>query len=138
MTAEARTAVLEDLAWRRMIADHTDLDALREIARGDCVHHAGDLVGVPRQVLDELVHGTDGARPTPLSVVTTQAPTGAALGADPMEFILAGGDDHALLATFPGTGSVPEGWQVIGAVSEGDGVTVDGASYDGSTGWTHF
>jgi hypothetical protein len=29
-TAETRAAVLDDLAWRRMIADHTDLDALRE------------------------------------------------------------------------------------------------------------
>ena len=28
-TPDARTAVLDDLAWRRMIADHTDLDALR-------------------------------------------------------------------------------------------------------------
>jgi tyrosyl-tRNA synthetase len=28
-TPEARAAVLDDLAWRRMIADHTDLDALR-------------------------------------------------------------------------------------------------------------
>ena len=28
-TPESRTAVLDDLAWRRMIADHTDLDALR-------------------------------------------------------------------------------------------------------------
>ena len=26
---------------------------------------------------------------------------GAALGADPMQFILGGGDDHALVATFP-------------------------------------
>ena len=61
---------------------------------------------------------------------------GAALGADPIQFILGGGDDHALLATFPGT--VPEGWQVIGSVSAGDGVTVDGAPYDGPTGWSHF
>jgi tyrosyl-tRNA synthetase len=28
-TSDARTAVLDDLAWRRMIADHTDMDALR-------------------------------------------------------------------------------------------------------------
>ena len=62
---------------------------------------------------------------------------GAALGADPLGFILGGGDDHALLATFP-AGSVPEGWAVIGAVSEGSGVTVDGEAYDGPTGWTHF
>ena len=61
---------------------------------------------------------------------------GAALGADPIQFILGGGDDHALLATFPD--AAPEGWQVIGSVSEGAGVTVDGAPYDGPTGWTHF
>ena len=72
--------------------------------------------------------------PEPLQAV------GAALGADPLQFILGGGDDHALLATFP-DGAVPEGWPVIGAVAEpGDGpaVTVDGAAYDGPTGWTHF
>ncbi len=62
---------------------------------------------------------------------------GAALGADPLGFILGGGDDHALLATFP-PGSVPEGWSVIGAVTAGAGVTVDGEEYDGPTGWTHF
>ena len=61
---------------------------------------------------------------------------GAALGADPIEFILGGGDDHALLATFPD--AAPAGWHVIGAVAAGSGVTVDGAAYDGPTGWTHF
>ncbi len=63
---------------------------------------------------------------------------GAALGADPMQFILGGGDDHPLLATFPDAAAVPDGWPVIGAVAEGEGVTVDGAAYDGPTGWTHF
>ena len=37
---------------------------------------------------------------------------------------------------------VPAGWAVIGAVTEagpeGPAVTVDGAVYDGPTGWTHF
>jgi len=70
--------------------------------------------------------------PDPLQAV------GAALGADPLQFILGGGDDHALLATFPDAGSVPAGWQVVGEVREGEGVTVDGGEYDGPTGWTHF
>ena len=62
----------------------------------------------------------------------------AAIGGDPMQFVLGGGDDHALLATFPDVASVPDGWQVIGAVTEGEGVTVDGGAYDGPTGWAHF
>lgn len=70
--------------------------------------------------------------PEPLQAV------GAALGADPLQFILTGGDDHALLATFPDVASVPTGWQVVGEVQEGRGVTVDGAEHDGPTGWTHF
>jgi thiamine-monophosphate kinase len=65
---------------------------------------------------------------------------GAATNADPLSFILGGGEDHALLATFPDQGSVPDGWTVIGEVRDGEAgtVTVDGAVYDGPTGWTHF
>lgn len=63
---------------------------------------------------------------------------GAALGQDPLVFILGGGDDHALAATFPPGVALPDGWTVIGAVAEGEGVTVDGAAYDGPTGFTHF
>ena len=37
---------------------------------------------------------------------------------------------------------MPEGWSVIGSVTEpgpdGPAVTVDGAPYDGPTGWIHF
>jgi thiamine-monophosphate kinase len=62
----------------------------------------------------------------------------AALGSDPQGFVLGGGDDHPLLATFPDAGAVPAGWTVVGTVGEGEGVTVDGAAYDGPTGWTHF
>jgi thiamine-monophosphate kinase len=73
--------------------------------------------------------------PEPLHAV------GAALGADPLSFVLGGGDDHALLATFA-PADVPEGWAVIGEVVEpgdaGATVTVDGAPFDGPTGWTHF
>ncbi len=63
---------------------------------------------------------------------------GAAVGTDPLQFILGGGDDHALLATYPSREAVPDGWLVIGSVAAGEGVTVDGQAYDGPTGWTHF
>lgn len=65
----------------------------------------------------------------------------AATGADPMTFILTGGEDHALAATFP-AGSVPAGWRVVGRVSDpgesGPGVTVDGAAFEGDQGFQHF
>jgi thiamine-monophosphate kinase len=63
---------------------------------------------------------------------------GSALGVDPMQFILGGGDDHAILATFPAGTDLPEGFTAIGSVAEGSGVTVDGAAYDGPAGWAHF
>ncbi|MET0840415.1 MAG: thiamine-phosphate kinase [Marmoricola sp.] len=63
---------------------------------------------------------------------------GSALGVDPIQFILGGGDDHAILATFPSGTDLPEGFTVIGSVSEGEGVTVDGSAYEGPGGWAHF
>jgi thiamine-monophosphate kinase len=69
--------------------------------------------------------------PEPLQAVA------AATGSDPMALVLGGGEDHPLLATFA-PAAVPDGWTVVGDVREGEGVTVDGAEYDGPTGWVHF
>lgn len=67
---------------------------------------------------------------------------GAAIGVDPITFILSGGEDHPLAATFPARTALPEGFRTIGAVSAagdaGPGVTVDGVAYEGDPGWTHF
>jgi thiamine-monophosphate kinase len=71
----------------------------------------------------------------------------AALGVDPLGWVLTGGEDHALLATFPPGAVLPEGWAVVGEVREGTpGVTVSGeAAADvavsvgaGRTGHVHF
>jgi len=63
----------------------------------------------------------------------------AALGVDPYDWVLTGGDDHPLVATFPPKVRLPEPWVVIGRVTEGSGVTVDGRPYtEGPTGWDHF
>jgi thiamine-monophosphate kinase len=62
----------------------------------------------------------------------------SALGVDPFDWILAGGDDHALAATFPAGVPLPDDWRVIGSVHEGTGVTVDRKPWQGSAGWDHF
>ncbi|MGH3797246.1 MAG: thiamine-phosphate kinase [Pseudonocardiaceae bacterium] len=62
----------------------------------------------------------------------------SALGADPRHWVLTGGEDHALLASFPAESALPAGWTVIGVVAEGRAVTVDGTPYEGSAGWDHF
>jgi thiamine-monophosphate kinase len=61
-----------------------------------------------------------------------------ALGADALHWVLTGGEDHALAATFPAGTEVPEGWATIGAVLRGNGVTVDGVTYDKPAGWEHW
>ncbi len=63
---------------------------------------------------------------------------GAALGVDPIGFVLGGGDDHPIVATFPAGTTLPEGFRAIGTVAEGAGVTVDGAAYEGDPGHRHF
>jgi thiamine-monophosphate kinase len=75
-----------------------------------------DLVEVPQRLVD----------------------VGTALGADPLHWVLTGGEDHALVATFPEAAAVPEGWRTIGAVARGSAVTVDGGPYEGGQGWQHF
>jgi len=63
-----------------------------------------------------------------------------ALGIDPIRFVLSGGDDYALVATFSSATELPDGWTKIGSVRDGDhpGVLVDGATFDGPTGHRHF
>ncbi|GAA4619536.1 thiamine-phosphate kinase [Saccharopolyspora hordei] len=62
----------------------------------------------------------------------------SALGADARHWVLTGGEDQALVATFPADRELPEGWRAIGAVAEGSGVTVDGFTYEGPSGWEHW
>ncbi|WBB81978.1 thiamine-phosphate kinase [Micromonospora sp. WMMD882] len=61
-----------------------------------------------------------------------------ALGVDPYAWILGGGDDHALAATFPPAVALPSPWRLVGRVGEGSGVTVDGRAWEGPAGWDHF
>ncbi|MFZ0324219.1 MAG: thiamine-phosphate kinase [Actinomycetes bacterium] len=75
----------------------------------------------------------------PLSAVA------AAYGVDPLEWVLTGGDDHALVATFPADAARPEGFAVIGRVravapgtDEEPHVRVDDVPWSGPAGHGHF
>jgi thiamine-monophosphate kinase len=57
---------------------------------------------------------------------------------DALAWVLTGGEDHALAATFPPAMALPSRWTVIGEVREGQGVLVDGREWAGSAGWDHF
>jgi thiamine-monophosphate kinase len=64
----------------------------------------------------------------------------SALSVDPLTWILRGGEDHALVATFGSDAELPSGWQIIGAVLDSNGesaVTVDGLPY-AAGGFDHF
>ncbi len=61
----------------------------------------------------------------------------AATSADAWAWVFGGGEDHALVATFPGP--LPAGWRRIGAVVDGPSrVLVDGEPWHGNPGWQSF
>jgi len=59
-----------------------------------------------------------------------------------LTWVLAGGEDHALAATFKPGMALPARWTVIGEVLAGPGnrysVLVDGRPWAGTRGWDHF
>ena len=69
--------------------------------------------------------------PTPPAPPTTPAPQA-------LEWMLTGGEDHSLVATFPAGTTLPPRWRVIGEVRAGHGVLVDGHPHAGPGGWEHF
>jgi thiamine-monophosphate kinase len=105
---------------------------------------ANSMIDVSDGLLQDLGHVATA------SVVGIDVQTGAfdvpdqmrdaasALGVDPYVWILTGGDDHALAATFPPDTALPAPFRAVGMVHEGTGVTVDRRPWEGGTGWDHF
>lgn len=84
--------------------------------------------------------------PTALVVADPVASAAAAFNADPLVWILTGGEDHAVVATFPAGTALPEGFVAFSTVVEpadvpalsGPGVTVAGRVPLGAAGHDHF
>ena len=53
-----------------------------------------------------------------------------------LDCVLAGGEEHSLLATFP-SAELPPGWRALGTVREGEGISLDGRAQR-QRGWDHF
>lgn len=62
------------------------------------------------------------------------------LGADPRSWMMRGGEDHGLLATFPAGVLMPPSFRVIGRVAGGSAgvVQVDGSAWTGAGGFDHY
>ncbi|GLX02618.1 hypothetical protein Misp02_67040 [Microtetraspora sp. NBRC 16547] len=101
------------------------------------------MLDVSDGLLQDLGHIADASGagieldPAAFPVTPELAEAGRDLGADPLEWILKGGDDHALAATFPSGVRLPDPWLVVGRVTEGQGVHVIGRA-DTTGGWDHF
>lgn len=77
--------------------------------------------------------------------VRALAPLGSRLGVDPWAWVLSGGEDHGLLATFPPGRPLPAGFREVGLVREaGEDHPAGAVLLDGSappvhsSGWDHF
>jgi thiamine-monophosphate kinase len=99
---------------------------LGHVARASGVQIDIDTSRLPRpQVLTEAA-----------SVLTGAGISGGPPG--PLEWVLTGGEDHALAATFPPGTALPPAWTVAGLVGSGRGILVDGRVFAGRGGWGHF
>jgi thiamine-monophosphate kinase len=108
--------------------------AMLDISDG-LVRDGGRLAAASGVVLD-----LDPAALKPLA--ETLRPASDLLRADPMAWVLGGGEDHGLLATFPAGVQLPAGFTAIGSVQALGSTTVPGVTIAGHAagtgGWDHF
>jgi len=105
---------------------------------------ATSMIDISDGLLADLNHVADASRVL-IDVETARLPADPALraaaddlGADWLRWVLTGGEEHALAATFPVGTELPGHWSVIGTVREGLGVAVDSKPAEGRGGWDHF
>jgi thiamine-monophosphate kinase len=135
-----RTPKLLVEAYRRPEVPYPAGPAAAGLGATSMIDVSDGLIADLRHVAEASRVGIDLHRDA-FEVPTQMRDAASALGVDPYAWILGGGEDHALAATFPPQVQLPAGWRLIGRVdgAEDGGVTVDGRPYrDGPAGWDHF
>lgn len=92
------------------------------------VGHVADSSGVSIEIETSLLDPGEDVR----------AAAGALGMPDPLRWLLTGGEDHALVATFPPGTALPPRWSVVGRARPGRGIRVDGETVAEQGGWDHF
>ncbi|MBO0808968.1 MAG: thiamine-monophosphate kinase [Actinobacteria bacterium] len=100
--------------------------------------HLARASGVLIDLDTALLTGPGGPGGAPALRTAAAALASGPGGTDLLGWVLTGGEDHALAATFPPGTVLPPHWVVAGRVSEGEGVRVDGRLPAGNGGWDHF
>jgi thiamine-monophosphate kinase len=106
------------------------------------------LLTAARAVTDAARHASSGrtvpvSRTAPPDTPASEAQQMEAQQKEALRWVLSGGEDHSLAATFPPGTRLPPRWRVIGAVHSaegrpGHGVVVDGQPWAQAPGWDHF
>jgi thiamine-monophosphate kinase len=95
------------------------------------------LIADLRHVADASAVGIDLSTAALAADRDALAAAAAAVGADPWPWVLGGGEDHALVASF--AGPAPAGWRIIGRVLDGPArVLVDDREWSGHAGWQSY
>jgi thiamine-monophosphate kinase len=110
----------------------------------DALRPGEALLTAARAVREAARHAPSG-RTGPVS---RPGPADTSVSADALQiealgWVLSGGEDHSLVATFPPGTRLPPRWRVIGTVRPGGGrpghgVVVDGQPWAQAPGWDHF
>src|SRR6266852_2261576 len=111
-----------------------DASGVRIELASDALRPGDPLLTAARAVRGPARHVSSGrtgraSRPDPADTPTWP---------DALSWVLTGGEDHSLAATFPPDVRLPPRWKVIGAVRPGHGVVVDGQPWAEAPGWDHF
>jgi thiamine-monophosphate kinase len=109
---------------------------------GHIADASGVLIDLCRAALGPDDQLRAAASSLPLARTDRGSPSGSPSSPEliALNWVLAGGEDHSLAATFPPGTALPPRWTVIGTVRQapGPGVVVDSQPWALASGWDHF